>query len=291
MIDTEVPKQMDFGEILDATFTFFGQNLLQIVSIFAVFYIPLGAVTYFFYVKYIEMMKAFYASAGSTNFDPSVWTAFTGAIGGLSIALILLALIAKAAIVRMVDYKLTNGENMPMGELLAAPFKKLFALIVAALAAYLMILAGTVLCVIPGLILAVYLAFVTQSVMLGNKGPFGSIGDSFRAVKGNFWQVVLIAVLLYLMWSLVYGIVLTPFTIVYFAGLFKDINLNMSGLNQDETIRAIFQNFNGSGALIVFVAVSTLASAFYGVINTIAMTIKYRNALAVRNAGTKAPNE
>jgi len=86
---------------------------------------------------------------------------------------------------------------------------------------------GTMMLVIPGLILYVYLSFTFLLVVDRRLGPIGAIGASFRLVQGSFWPIVgfkLLALLINGLGAMLFriGLLITiPLTSLAFAYLYR----------------------------------------------------------------------
>jgi hypothetical protein len=76
--------------------------------------------------------------------------------------------------------------NTFMGSLVKG-FKKSFVFFMACILTLSMVLGGTVLFIVPGVVLSVSLIFAPYLAVISNEGLFGSIRESFRLVSSQWW--------------------------------------------------------------------------------------------------------
>ena len=130
----------------------------------------------------------------------------TGAVltgtGGLFLALLIFALlfvtvfIYQGIVVRSVEDLQDGQRDFSIGELFRSVLPVLGMLIVVGLVGGIAIVVGLVLLVIPGLILVTIWAVVAPAVVIERKG-FDAFGRSYELTKGNFWQVLAVIVVLF----------------------------------------------------------------------------------------------
>lgn len=122
--------------------------------------------------------------------------------GGLFLALLIFGLlfvtvfIYQGIVVRSVEDLQDGQRDFSIGELFRSVLPVLGMLIVVGLVGGIAIVIGLVLLVIPGLILVTIWAVVAPAVVIERKG-FDAFGRSYELTKGNFWQVLAVIVVLF----------------------------------------------------------------------------------------------
>jgi uncharacterized membrane protein len=118
------------------------------------------------------------------EFTPTYWI-MTALMGPLTLV------IYGAAILRAEG--VAQGAHVGIGESFAKGARKILVLVLAAICFVLSIMVGTVLLVIPGIILMVSLYLFLPAVLLDHKGPIDSLTYSHKLVWGNWWRTATIA--------------------------------------------------------------------------------------------------
>jgi hypothetical protein len=85
-----------------------------------------------------------------------------------------------------------SAEGVSLGAALSHGLRRAPAVFGASILYGLAFLGGTLLLVIPGLYLAVMLGVCFYAAALDSKGPAGSLGYSWRLVRGNWWRTTAI---------------------------------------------------------------------------------------------------
>jgi hypothetical protein len=80
------------------------------------------------------------------------------------------------------------GETISAGEAFRLSARNYGSALWAQVLAGLGILIGTVLLIVPGIILIILWVFVLPYIVVGNVSGFGSLGASFRFVRGRWWK-------------------------------------------------------------------------------------------------------
>lgn len=103
-----------------------------------------------------------------------------------------------------------GGEALSVGQAFSAGLPKLVSVIAAFVLFMLAIMAGTVLLVIPGIILMGSLFFFWYFIVLENQGAVASLKNSHKLVWGNWWRamtVVTVGGVIYLVAFFVVGMI------------------------------------------------------------------------------------
>jgi hypothetical protein len=117
----------------------------------------------------------------------------------------------------------TDGD-LGIGAALQAALPRLPALVVMMILFILAVMIGTLLLIIPGIILMVSLLLCYPTALFDNKGPVSALSESHRLVWGNWWRTfvmlsvgVIILIVIYLIVATIVGVI-APFLMVGGAG-------------------------------------------------------------------------
>jgi hypothetical protein len=117
----------------------------------------------------------------------------------------------------------TDGD-LGIGAALQASLPRLPALVVMMILFILAVMIGTLLLIIPGIILMVSLLLCYPTALFDNKGPVSALSESHRLVWGNWWRTfvmlsvgVIILIVIYLIVATIVGVI-APFLMVGGAG-------------------------------------------------------------------------
>ena len=113
-----------------------------------------------------------------------------------------------------------TGGDLGIGAALQASLTRLPALFLMMILFMLALMLGTLLLIIPGIILMVSLVLCFPTALFENKGPVAALTESHRLVWGNWWRTaamltvgVIVIVVIYLIAALIVGIV-APFLVI-----------------------------------------------------------------------------
>jgi len=143
---------------------------------------------------------------GKAGFDPT--TLFTGlavSLGAILLALVLQP-IGSAAILRVIMQTYV-GKPVGLGEAFAFALSRFVSLAVASLLVGLIVMAGFIMCIVPGIIFAIALAFVAQVVVLEKLGPTEGLQRSWSLTQGYRGRVFGVLLLIGIATGVVQGVV------------------------------------------------------------------------------------
>jgi hypothetical protein len=124
----------------------------------------------------------------------------TGLDVGLPVAVALVLVVPLVAeFVRVVGVRALAAEpsdGVPTDEILGGLAGAYVRSLLAGIIAAVLVLVGTVLLVLPGLVLAILFMFIRQSVVLDDKGAFAALSHSVGLVKRNLLPMLALAVLI-----------------------------------------------------------------------------------------------
>lgn len=162
---------MSPGEILSRTWVLYGAHWRRLITLAAMVFVPLGAV-----------------SAGLAQVG---WPGILAA-DVLDVAAVFLV---QGALVTAVEDVRDGRADLTVGETFGHAGARLLPLAVASIIATIGILAGLVLLIVPGLVLLTWWLLIAPVIVLESRGVAQSFGRSRRLVAGNGWSVFGIVVL------------------------------------------------------------------------------------------------
>jgi len=128
------------------------------------------------------------------------------------LAVVVVSCIVYAALMVLVD-SVANGAPLTIGQAISRGARRAPEYVVCGLLYALGVLVGTILLIVPGVILAVYWVFAATVVLVKGFGPIRSLKHSFRIVRGHWWRVAvllttmtIVAFVLYLALGIVVGV-------------------------------------------------------------------------------------
>ncbi len=195
-------KQRELGEILSVTFKFLRQNYKEAGKIFLkivgpVFLLLIAAVTYY---SWSTMGTSFFAT-GLEGSD------FILSFGLMMLAYLLYVSTMTGTVYHIILSYINNQGSITPSEVskgMKADFGKLLVL---TLISWILIFAGTIAFLIPGIFVAIPLSLSTAIMVFRRESVLESISSSFRLVKDNWWMtfatVLCIGLIVYLI-SLVF---------------------------------------------------------------------------------------
>ena len=188
-------RPMDVGDLLDETFALYRQNFSLFAGIAAVFIIPETIIT-------AIVTGVFTASGPAAG---SVLLFIFGLLLGYLFQELTTAALALAISARYLDRAITVGEAYA-----SVGVSTFVTLIVALIIEGVLVVVGFFLLVIPGIYLAVSFVFVAQTVVLERTGAWQGLQRSRELVRGSWWRVffiwLLVSVLVGILTAIVQGV-------------------------------------------------------------------------------------
>lgn len=89
-----------------------------------------------------------------------------------------------------------KGNQISISESLSVGFQRMFPVLLVSLVVGLCVIAGLLLLVIPGIILAIMLFVAVPAAVIEKPGVFGAIDRSMALTKGYRWQIFFIALII-----------------------------------------------------------------------------------------------
>ncbi|HPB80592.1 MAG TPA: hypothetical protein PK200_01010 [Spirochaetota bacterium] len=288
--ELNLSRKLGFDEIIDHTLHLYKTDFLYYLKILLYFFIPAIALMVYGTIQ----VKDAYIAMLSTTVSPG--TSGAGAFPGLSsimyygflitVVYSLFAVLTGAGVIRGFDNKMQK-QNSTEGEIVLETLRKIIPITITTIIASVILGVGFLFCFIPFFILAVYMAFIPQTIMIEGRWGFGSIGRSFSMVNGHFWQTFLIPLVFFLVYFffssiITYGILLTPYI-----ELIKGIIRN-GGQTDPSLLGNFYQQY--SYTIILQSVLNSLLHLLMTPILNIALSIKFYNIRNLKE-GTQILND
>ena len=225
------PKSI--GDILGAVFDTYKKHWQTLMTIVAIFAIPVQIIQ--FYVVDQLILKPLNTAALSDvqslsdlneavggTFYRSLWAFGVGNLIITVLSFVLMAAITKAAADDIVGATPSVGDSYSFG------FSKFLSVIWVSILAGLIVVGGLFLFVIPGLIFAVKLAVSIPALVVEDKRGSQAIGRSWKLTSGVFWHVLGAILVAAILTSFVSGIISGPFTNWFMKGIFSGIAMTIT---------------------------------------------------------------
>jgi hypothetical protein len=178
-------------------------------------------------------------------------TLFVGFVGGL---VQLVATVLLTGVITVVMGQAVLGHDITLSEAWTMVRPRAWQLLGLGLLVVLMVTIGLVFCLIPGIILAVYLSIASAALVLEKSTVGGAIGRSWRLVSGAFWRTFGALILMGIIYFVINLAISVPFSIPEFVAP----SVDSATLTVDETRFVI----NNAIATIGSVIVSTITMPF-----------------------------
>jgi len=262
---TEPPvelKPLEIGDILDTCFRLYRANFLKFILIAAIpqifIFIANGAWRYFI----------FFFSTSDTGSTPFIFFPLVGAIPLFTIGWFL-QLVATGALAWAISERYL-GHGIEVKEAYRYVFKRIWPLIGALILSTLMIGAGFLLLIIPGILFTLWLTFITQAVVIENCSVIEAMSRSRNLARGNLGKIFVIALLYWIIAVVIAGILQAPVLILgIILGMLRDA--------QSGTLLAI-------GLQVMQIASQSISQILVNPIYMISFTLLYYD-IRVRREG------
>lgn len=177
-----LPQQpVSIAKLLDLSFRLYFASFKSLLGLSVILS---AAYILFAYFTVDLLTPAAGAEGTAAEFAPD----FTGFLGAMSV-FVLLTFIFYGAVIYRID-NVANQRSDSLGESLTAAIQKLPTVAWALLLYYLAIFVGSLLLVIPGLILGLSLSFFLFFIILDGLSGFDSLTASHKLVWGHWWRTM-----------------------------------------------------------------------------------------------------
>lgn len=285
----DLMKKMSFSDNFSYTFRLFKEHFVYLIKTLAYFFVPaiiiitgIGILLWNRFIELFGMIEGDKFNSSNAMLIAEIFLYIFIFVFIFSIV----SLYTNAVSVMAINEKLEGRDTSPK-EVVGAVLKKTIPLLFTSILAGLMVGLGFFFCFIPGYILMIYIVFIPHAIMLEDKRYGQAIGRSFSFVNKNFWQIVLLLLVIYFLWSFVSGFVNLPFYVVYYIHLFSDL-MKTGGEIDPGNMTSFFNRF-GVVAIIIFVINIILMMLYTSLLN-ISLTLKFLNIRNIRE-GTDLLNK
>ena len=166
-------------------------------------------------------------------------------------ALIVISMIFSAAIISKIGAT-ARGESMSIGSALGRGLKVFIPILIASILYMLAITVGSILLIIPGIILMLSLIFYSYAIVLDKRGIIESLKESHKLVWGNWWRT---AIVLTIAFIIVYVLLL---------GITIPLSILVPIMSPEDPMLALYL-FSGVN-LIVYALITPLFFALFVVV-------------------------
>lgn len=166
--------KLDVSGVISKVFELYGKYLATLLGIGAIIFIPLGI---------IEGVLR----------DGGIFLQLIGSLVGLVGTFLFVG-----SVTRLVQDVQDGRQDATVGQTIGSVGPVLVTLIVAGLLASIGISIGFLLIILPGVFLLTIWALISPVIVIENAGVGAAFGRSWALVKGNFWQVLGVIILFFI---------------------------------------------------------------------------------------------
>ncbi len=183
---------MSVGQILDRTFVLYKNNFARFIAIIAIVQVPLNLLMIGVTTILLPQLIVSAESGISDMFLPSML--------GLLLVLLLAAVAQQLSIGALAKCVSESylGNEATVGQVYRFVWPKLWRLFGASLLVALIVMAGSLLLLIPGIIFHVWYVLTSQTIVIEDRGATEGMARSKSLVAGNFWKVLGLVVVVFL---------------------------------------------------------------------------------------------
>ncbi|HEX5937783.1 MAG TPA: hypothetical protein VFZ75_08890 [Actinomycetota bacterium] len=195
------------GEILSAAFDVYRANASKLLLLVAIVVVPLTLVGVLVANAIVDANDIdvrggeLVVDEIGTSFLAAL---FAGAIGGL--IAVLISAVLQAATVRAAA-QATIGDPVDVEASYRYGFRRLWSVILISILVGLIVGAGFILLIVPGIIFLVFLSASIPALIVENKRGTDALGRSWALVQGNFWHALGVIFVAALIVGIVSGII------------------------------------------------------------------------------------
>ena len=189
------------GQVLDAGFQLYRQVFVGLVP----FGFLLGIATVLLYAAFSQERIEALLVAGEAD----AWIA----LGiGSSVYMLVIAIVF-AAMQHYCAIAAEEGRGS-IADSLGIAFRKTFVIVFAMIFYVIAVIGGSLLLVIPGIIVAISMFFYTLRIVLDDEGPVRCLTASHKLVWGNWWRTLMVLTVAGIIYFVVYLALIIPLSLV-----------------------------------------------------------------------------
>lgn len=200
-----IPRKT-LGEILSDAFNIYKANASKLILVVAIVVVPLSLIGALFAEAFAPDEIGMNSVTGQVVFDDRSFGALllVGGIGAL--IAVLISAVLQAAMLRA-SAQATIGDPVDVEASYRYGFRRLWSVILVSLLVGLIVAAGFILLIIPGIILLVFLSASVPALIVEDRRGTAAMGRSWNLVKGNFWHAFGVIIVAGLIVGIISGII------------------------------------------------------------------------------------
>lgn len=207
-----VLRPLTVAEIIDAAFRLYLRNFVTLFSIAAVFYVPIALIQ-------AGLVALVLFPSGMLTPDETVAdvAAAIQAASGMAV-LVVLRMIAYAFVYAALAVAISRiylGHAVTVGSAYSRVLPRILPFVATWFLSGLLVTFGVIFCIVPGIYLAVALAFALPLVVLERLGPVEAMSRSMDLARGYWWRIFGTLLLLGLIVLVIQGALMTPFSLIF----------------------------------------------------------------------------
>jgi len=223
----------EFGDIFNVTFEFIRENFKGLIIPLLIYVGPLVAIFGVLYGIFITKFMGPNNLRGglmqyNTSNSETDATLYIIAIGIL--ALLVFSLLTGVINSYIIFYIKKGKNNFTRADIFNNALKYFFPLLLTNLLTLIFVWVGSLLCLLPGIYLAISMSFISFIVMYEKKGVGNALSRTFQISHSKWWWNFLITILFVIIILIIVSILATPFIIVHSLYQFGQINPEIADL-------------------------------------------------------------
>jgi hypothetical protein len=255
-LNTTRRRPLEIGNVLGAMGQAFSKNFWPMMALAAAVVGLPGAVSGVLQLNY---MQGAVARGGLDTSSPTYWAVVAGAV---SVQLVT-SYVLQAALIHAVVSSLRR-RPASLSESLATGLRYVGHSVAIALMVWVMVLTGSILLIVPGIILALATSVAVPIAVVEGRNPFAAIGRSFSLTNGYKGTILILAViyfLLYIALSFVFGIGFGMVTVTV-AQSSPVVAAHIQGGFVTPLIQSVVSLVTGSGIAALYFELRTVKEGF-----------------------------
>ena len=200
-------EPMSVGQILDRAFVLYRNNFARFIAIIAIVQVPLNLLMVL--VRNVMPHLAVSAEGGS----PELMLPTMIGLWLLLLLMIPAQQLSIGALAKCVSESYL-GREATVGQVYRFVWPKLWRLLGAAILVALIVMAGCLLLIIPGIIFSVWYILTSQTIVIEDRGVTEAMTRSKSLIAGNFWKVLGLSAVIVLIAWIASGMIIAPGVII-----------------------------------------------------------------------------
>jgi hypothetical protein len=199
----DTPTEFRAGQVVSVSFGKYTRNFVRFFLIAAVARLPLAVIGYFYTLSsYTAGLDSSFSASTSTSYGGAS-ALIVGLLGGL-ISLIV------GGLLQYLSFQSIRGQEMSVGTALQRVIGRLGAIFLTSLVIGIMIGIGTILLIVPGILIGLALCVGIPACLIEGRGVFDSLSRSRALTKGHRGTIFLVGLIylaLFIVAAIIVGII------------------------------------------------------------------------------------